>query len=315
MIEIARPTIKIEGEVAREGTFLIEPLERGYGTTLGNALRRVLYTALPGAAIIGIKIDGVKHEFDTIPGVREDVAEIILNLKEIAIKVHPYESFTKANVKLEKSGEGIVRASDIKISSDIEIMNPDAYICSLSDGAKLNMEITIGKGKGYVSANNNKLDHAPIGYIPIDSLFSPVQSVSYHVSDTRVEQTIDYDKLAITVKTNATSTPREVVSLAAKILVDHLRLFMVLDENMSKIETIVEATTEVEPEKLNIPIENLELSVRPLNCLKRYKINFLDELLALTEEELARIKNLGKKSADEIIEKLTLQGYSLKKND
>lgn len=314
MMEIKKPTIIVEEKTPGKASFIVEPLVRGYGTTLGNALRRVLYTALPGAAIVGVIIEGVQHEFSTIKGVKEDVAEIILNLKELAIKWHT-ESEETATLKLKTKKAGIVFAKDIEIPSDIEIMNPDAPICTLSEGASINMTMTVGRGEGYVPANANKNPDAPIGYIPIDSLFSPVKFVKYDVSDTRVAQTIDYDKLVIEVTTNATATPKEVISLAAKILVDHLKLFIDLVDDIENIDILVSKEEEAEPMKIDMTIEQLELSVRPLNCLKRANINMVEELLDLTEEGLGKIKNLGKKSADEIIEKLKLQGLSLKSKE
>lgn len=314
MIEFIKPTIEIKEISKGEATFTVEPLVRGYGTTLGNALRRVLYATLPGAAIVGVKIKGVKHEFSTVPGVKEDVAEIILNLKEVAVKAH-LDSFERATVTLSKDTQGVVKAKDIKVPSDIEIMNGDLVICNLSEGASIDMELTIASGEGYVPAQNNKKADMPIGYIPIDSSFSPVKFATYEVIDTRVAQTIDYDKLVLTVKTDATATPTEVVSLAAKILVDHLGLFIDMVDNMSSVDVLKPEEDEVEDTKEDIAIEQLDLSARPLNCLKRANINMVSQLLELTEEELDKIKNLGKKSAKEIIDKLSLMGYSLKKAD
>lgn len=313
MMNIIKPTIEINEQSRGEATFTIEPLVRGYGTTLGNALRRVLYAALPGEAIVGVKIKGVKHEFSTVEGVKEDVAEIILNLKEIAVKVH-LEKFEKITARLFKNTPGPVRAKDIEFPAEVELMNGDLLICTLSEGASIDMDITVARGKGYVSAQNNKKSDMPIGYIPIDSSFSPVKFVTYDVTDTRVAQTIDYDKLVISIKTDATATPKEVISLAAKILVEHLGLFIDLVD-LGDIVVIQPTVGPDVPEKEDMPIEQLGLSVRPLNCLKRHGINMVSELIEYTEDGLNKIKNLGKKSAEEIIEKLKLAGYSLKLKD
>lgn len=316
MMEIFKPRIIAEENPnMKEATFTVEPLERGYGITIGNCLRRILCTALPGAAIRGIKIEGVKHEFSTVPGVREDVAEIILNLKELAIKVHAQESFTDTVVMLVKTEAGVVTAKDIDFPSNIEVMNPDAYICTLEEGATLNMELTVGLGRGYVSAKENKNPKAPIGYIPIDSLFSPVVAVSYDVESTRVEQSIDYDKLRIHVKTNAASTPREVISLAAKVMDDHLKLFINLIENMDSMDILVSRDDDKQTKALYMSIEELELSVRPLNCLKRAGIFTVEDLVKRTEEDMLKVRNLGRKSLDEVIKKLESMGLSLNNKD
>jgi DNA-directed RNA polymerase subunit alpha len=315
MIEIFKPRITVEENMNNaEATFIVEPLEKGYGTTIGNSLRRILYTALPGAAIVGIKIDGIQHEFSTIPGVKEDVCEVILNLKEVAMKVYT-ESFEKTIVKLSKNIAGAVTAGDIDTPSDIEVINTGAHICTLSDGASLNMELTIGKGRGYVSAKENKDAKAPIGYIPIDSIFTPVVSVSYNVESTRVEHSIDYDKLVINVKTNAASSPREVISLSAKIMEDHLKLFINLVDKMSEIETLVSRDDDKQTKALFMNIEELELSVRPLNCLKRAGISTVEDLIKRSEEEMLKVRNLGRKSLDEVIKKLESMGLSLSNKD
>ena len=258
MLEIFKPRITVEESVSgAEATFTVEPLERGYGITIGNSLRRVLCTALPGAAVRGIRIEGVKHEFSTVPGVREDVADIILNLKELAIKVSDPDNFQDATVNLVKSVPGVVSAKDIAFPTGIEVMNPDAYICTIEEGATLNMELTVGVGRGYVSAKDNKNPGAPIGYIPIDSLYSPVQAVSYEVESTRVEQSIDYDKLRVNVKTNVAATPREVISLAAKILADHLKLFINLVDDMDSKEILVARDDDKQTKALYMSIEEL----------------------------------------------------------
>ena len=316
MMEIVKPKItEIVGAPDSQASFVVEPLERGYGTTIGNCLRRILCTALPGAAIIGIQIDGVKHEFSTIPGVKEDVAEIILNLKEIAVKVHTEDYFAPAKVKLVKSTGGIITAADIDLPSDIEIMNPDAFICTLEDGYTLDMTLTIGTGRGYVSGANNKPVNEPIGYIPIDALFSPVLAVSYSVEATRVEQSIDYDKLTINVKTNATSTPRKVISLAAKIMSDHLKLFINLVDEMNDIDILVNKDDDEQQKALFMSIEELDLSVRPLNCLKRAGIFTVEDLVKRSEEDMLKVRNLGRKSLDEVIKKLESFGLGLYNKD
>jgi DNA-directed RNA polymerase subunit alpha len=310
-----KPRITAEEPNKSEATFVVEPLERGYGITIGNCLRRILCTALPGAAIIGVKIEGVSHEFSTIPGVREDVVDIILNLKEVAIRVHNPEKFEPTVVTLVKSGEGVVTAGDINVPSNIEITNPDAVICTMDKGASINMELTVGTGRGYVSAKDNKNPKAPIGYIPIDSLFSPVISVSYNVESTRVEQSIDYDKLYINVRTNAASTPREVIALAAKIMQDHLKLFINLVENMENVETLVSRDEDKQTKVMSMSIEELDLSVRPLNCLKRANIVTVEDLIKRTEEDMLKVRNLGRKSLDEVVRKLEAIGLSLAKKD
>lgn len=316
MMEFYKPRIIAEENPnMREATFTVEPLERGYGTTIGNCLRRILYTALPGAAIKGIKIDGVRHEFSTIPGVREDVSDIILNLKELAIKVHGTDDVDAAVVMLNRTTPGVVTAKDIDFPSDIEVMNPDAYICTMDEGASLQMELTVGTGRGYRSAKDNKPEKAPIGYIPIDSLYSPVVAVSYEVESTRVEQSIDYDKLRIHVRTNAASSPRDVISLAAKVMNDHLKLFINLIDNMDSRDILVSRDDDKTSKALYMSIEELELSVRPLNCLKRAGIFTVEDLVKRTEEDMLKVRNLGRKSLDEVIKKLESMGLSLNNKD
>ncbi|MCL2630211.1 MAG: DNA-directed RNA polymerase subunit alpha [Firmicutes bacterium] len=315
MIEMYKPIIKVEESTnGAEAAFVVEPLEKGYGITIGNALRRILCTALPGIAIVGIRIEGVPHEFSTIQGVRDDVTEIILNLKEIALK-STLENFETTTVKLSKKTGGKVFAGDISFPSHIEVMNPEAYICSLSDGASLDMELTVAKGRGYVSAKENKNPKMPIGYIPIDSLFSPVQSVSYTVEATRVEQSIDYDKLRINVKTNASSSPREVISLSSKIMNDHLKLFINLVEKMSTVETLVNRDDDKQKQTLFMSIEELDLSVRPLNCLKRAGISTVEDLVRRSEDDMLKVRNLGRKSLDEVMKKLEGMGLGLANKD
>lgn len=318
MLEVnKRPNILVEEtNNGTEAWFTVEPLERGNGITLGNSLRRFLSTALPGVAIIGIKINGVPHEYSTIEGVKEDVMEIILNLKEIAIKVPNPEEFDTITVKLLKNTAGLVTAGDISMPFGVEVTDKDAYVCSLEDNAVLDMEITIGSGRGYKSAKDNKNPAAPIGYIPIDSLFSPVKAVKYEVVSTRVEQSIDYDKLKVFVKTNGATTAKQMIALAAKMFNEHLSLFIDLVEGMSE-KAIFEENDE-EPAAKNFTkssIEELELSVRPLNCLKRHGIFYIHELINMTEEEMLKVKNLGKKSLEEVLEKLDMLGMSLRSKE
>lgn len=317
MMEITKPKIT-ENIITEnsEANFVVEPLERGYGTTIGNCLRRILCTDLPGAAIIGIQIEGVKHEFSTVPGVKEDVAEIILNLKDVAIKVHNEENFVPTDVKLVKSTGGVITAADIDLPSDVEVMNPDAFICTLEDGYTFDMTLTIGTGRGYVSGPKNKpVAPKPIGYIPIDSLFSPVLAASYSVEATRVEQSIDYDKLTINVKTNATTTPRKVISLAAKIMNDHLKLFINLVDEMNDVDILVNKDDNEQQKALYMSIEELDLSVRPLNCLKRAGIFTVEDLVKRSEEDMLKVRNLGRKSLDEVIKKLESFGLGLYNKD
>lgn len=317
MMEIGKP--KLTETVLKEDAhslFVVEPLERGYGTTIGNCLRRILCTALPGAAIIGVEIEGVRHEFSTVAGVKEDVAEIILNLKDIAVKVYSEDTFETQKVKLHKEVGGVITAADIELTSDIEITNPEAYICTLEDGYTFDMTLTIGTGRGYVPAVNNKpLAQQPIGYIPIDSLFSPVQSASYSVEPTRVQQDLNYDKLTLDVKTNAASSPRKVVSLAAKIMSDHMKLFIDLIEDMDKVDILVSKDDSEQQKTLNMNIEDLDLSVRPLNCLKRAGILTVEDLIKRSEDDMLKVRNLGRKSLDEVIMKLKNMGLSLYNKD
>lgn len=316
MMEMVRPEITAyENPNGAEANFVIAPLERGYGTTLGNSLRRILCTAFPGAAVVGIKIEGVMHEFSTIPGVREDVSEIILNLKSLAIKVYSDNPNYLHTVKLYKNTPGEVTPQDIDFPSDIEPLNKDLCICTLEEGYELDMELTIARGKGYVSSEFNRRDNMPIGYIPIDSLFSPVVSCSYAVENTRVEQSIDYDKLTLSVKTNISSSPREVISLAAKIMCDHLNLFIGLVDAMGNIETLKGVDNAEHNKALTMSIEELDLSVRPLNCLKRAGIFTVEDLVKKSEEDMLKVRNLGRKSLDEVINKLHSMGLGLYNRD
>ncbi len=316
MMEIERPEITLEESADfKEGKFVVEPLERGYGITLGNALRRVLLSALPGTAVIGIMIEGVSHEFSTIKGVKEDVADIILNLKGLNLKASYSDRTIKKSLRIEKSEPGIVTAADIESDPEIEILNPDLYICTLDEGAKLNMELFVGQGRGYVVAENNKPDSAPIGYIAIDAIFTPVKAASYSVTTTRVGQSIDYDKLTIEVKTDGSLSARDVLSLAAKAIEDHIRIFVSLSETISKMGILIESQTNPKTQILEMNIEDMDLSVRSYNCLKRANIHTVEDLTKKTEDDMLKVRNLGRKSLDEVIAKLHSYGLSLKSNE
>lgn len=314
MIEIEKPRIDCV-EKNEEGTyakFVVEPLERGYGITLGNSLRRILLSSLPGAAVTSLKIDGVLHEFSTVPGVVEDVTDIILNLKTLFLKVYDDESQI---LRIEADGPGEILAGDIQKGSQVEIMNPDLHIATLEDGAHLSMEITVERGRGYRSAEKNKKEDHIIGVIPIDSIFSPVRKVNYTVTDTRVGQITDYDKLTMEIWTNGCINPDEAISLSAKILHDHLKLFIGLTEKIGDVEIMVEKEEEERDKILDMSIEELDLSVRSYNCLKRAGINTVGELIMKTEEDMMKVRNLGKKSLEEVDEKLAALGLSLRKAD
>ncbi|WP_027718569.1 DNA-directed RNA polymerase subunit alpha [Desulfovirgula thermocuniculi] len=313
MLEIEKPRIECV-EASPDNTyakFVVEPLERGYGITLGNSLRRVLLSSLPGAAVTSVKIDGVLHEFSTIPGVREDVTEIILNLKGLCLKLHTDEEKV---LRIEATGEREVKAGDIIHDQDVEILNPDLHIATLADNGRLFMEMTVAKGRGYVPAERNKKGDHVIGVIPVDSVFTPVRKVNYTVENTRVGQRTDYDKLTLEVWTNGSIRPDEAVSLSAKILSEHLRLFIGLTESVKDVEIMVEKEEEVKNKILEMPIEELDLSVRSYNCLKRAGINTVEELLQRTEEDMMKVRNLGKKSLEEVISKLSKLGLSLRKS-
>jgi DNA-directed RNA polymerase subunit alpha len=314
VIEIEKPKIEcVEiSEKKDYAKYVVEPLEREYGHTIGNSLRRVLLSSLPGAAVTSVKIEGVLHEFSTIPGVVEDVTDIIINLKSLALKLYSDEPET---IYLEATGPGEVLAGDITPNSQIEILNPELHIASLDNNAKLNMEMTVEKGRGYRSAEKNKKEDHVIGVIPIDSIFSPVQKVNYTVTDTRVGQVTDYDKLTLEVWTNGTILPDEGISLSAKILNDHLKLFVGLTEKISDVEIMVEKEEEERDKILDMNIEELDLSVRSYNCLKRAGINTVGELIQKTEEDMMKVRNLGKKSLEEVDEKLTSMGLCLRKSE
>ena len=308
------PNIEVAeiSEDKRYGKFVVEPLERGYGITLGNSLRRIMLASLPGAAVSQVKIDGVLHEFSSIPGVKEDVTEIIMNLKSLAIKNNcETDEVKKAIIDFE--GEGVVRASDIQVDQDIEIMNPETVIATLNGGvdSKLYMELTIVKGRGYVSSDKNKNDELPIAVIPIDSIFTPVERVNLTVENTRVGQITDYDKLTLDVHTNGTLDQDEAVSLAAKVLSAHLSLFIDLSENAKTAEVMVEHDDNEKEKVLEMNLDELELSVRSYNCLKRAGINTVEELCNRTPEDMMKVRNLGRKSLEEVLAKLKELGLEL----
>ena len=318
MFEFERPKIDIAeiSEDKKYGKFVVEPLERGYGTTLGNSLRRIMLSSLPGAAVSQVKIDGVLHEFSSIPGVKEDVTEIIMNIKNLAIRNN--SSTNEAKVAyIEFEGEGVVTAADIQKDSDIEIMNPDLVIAHLNGGpdCKLYMELTITKGRGYVSADKNKSEDVPIGVIAIDSIYTPVERVNLSVENTRVGQITDYDKLTLDVYTNGTLEPDEAVSLAAKVLSEHLNLFIDLSENAKTAEVMVEKEDDEKGKVLEMNIDELELSVRSYNCLKRAGINTVEELTNRTPEDLMKVRKLGRQSLVEVLAKLKELGLQLNQGD
>lgn len=315
MLEIEKPRIECveTSEDNLYARFVIEPLERGYGTTLGNALRRVLLSSLPGAAVTRVKIDGVLHEFSTIDGVVEDTTEIILNLKKLRFKLHVNQP---AILRLEAATEGQVTGADIiAASADVEILNPEQPIATLEKGASLDAELTVEPGRGYVPAERNKDEEQIIGQIAVDSIFSPVKRVNFQVQNTRVGQVTDYDKLTLEVWTDGSIQPDEAISLSAKVLIEHLELFVNLSQSINDIEVMVEKEEEEKEKVLDKPIEDLELSVRSYNCLKRAGINYVHELTQKTENEMVKVRNLGKKSLEEVQQKLAELGLSLRQEE
>lgn len=316
ILKIDQPRIDgVDLELGRHTRFTVEPLERGFGTTVGNTIRRVLLGSLPGAAPIGIRIEGVQHEFQTIPGVKEEVVEIVLNIKGLAVKAYTSDKDFRTTMHISKTTAGEVRAADIEHSSDVEILNPNMYICSVDDNGVLEMDIVVGVGRGYVSADKNKDAEQPIGYIAVDSIFTPVERASYTIEAARVGQKIDYDKLTLDVITNGTSTPREVMSLAAKIVNDLLSLFIGLVDNMSGRELLVSQDDEKQHKALEMSIDELELSVRSYNCLKRAGINTVQDLVQKSEDDMLKVRNLGKKSLDEVLKKIRDLGFELQNKD
>ena len=318
MFEFEKPKIEIAqiSEDNKYGRFVVEPLERGYGITLGNSLRRIMLSSLPGAAVSQVKIDGVVHEFSAIPGVKEDVTEIIMNIKSLAIKNTSTSSEPKT-AYIEYEGEGVVTAADIQVDPDIEILNKDQVIATLSGGTdcKLYMELTITKGRGYVSSDKNKNDDLPIGIIPIDSIYTPVERVNLTVENTRVGQITDFDKLTLDVYTNGTLVPDEAVSLAAKVLNEHLKLFIDLSEVAQAAEVMIEKEDDEKEKVLEMSIDELELSVRSYNCLKRAGINTVEELTNRTPEDMMKVRNLGRKSLEEVLAKLKELGLELSQGE
>lgn len=311
LIEIEKPaiTVKEMNEDNTYGRFVVEPLERGYGTTLGNALRRILLSSLPGAAVTSVKIEGVLHEFSTIPGVVEDVTDIILNLKALRVKIHDGEQHT---IRIEKEEPGVVTAADLIADSEVDILNPQLHIATLEEGGRLFLEATVAPGRGYRPAELNKEEGQPIGIIPVDSIFSPVKRVNYTVENTRVGQITDLDKLTLEVWTDGSLTPEQAVSLGSKIMQEHLKLFINLTDAAKDMEIMVEKEEDGKEKVLEMPIEELDLSVRSYNCLKRAGINTVQDLIQRSEEEMLKVRNLGKKSLQEVVTKLAELGLSLR---
>ena len=314
MIVIEKPKIEcVEvSEDNRYGKFVVEPLERGFGTTLGNSLRRVLLSSLPGVAVVSVKIEGVLHEFSTIPGVVGDVTEIILNLKGLSAQMHTTEQKV---VTLNVTGPATVTAGDIYVDSEVEILNPDMHICTVNEDGSLYMEITLDKGRGYVSAERNKAFGQPVGVIPVDSIFTPIEKVNYFVEDTRVGKQTDFDKLTMEIWTNGSIKPEEAQSLAAKIINEHMKLFIDLTDEVGDVEIMVEKDEDEKEKVLDMTIEELDLTVRSFNCLKRAGINTVSELVQHSEEDMMKVRNLGRKSLTEVQQKLAALGHSLKKDE
>ena len=318
MFDFEKPNIEIAeiSEDKKYGRFVVEPLERGYGTTLGNSLRRIMLSSLPGAAVSQVKIEGVLHEFSSSPGVKEDVTEIIMNIKNLAIRNNSASNDPKI-AYIEFEGEGVVRASDIQVDSDIEIMNPDLVIANLNGGAdsKLYMELTITKGRGYISADKNKSEDTPIGVIAVDSIYTPIERVNLKVENTRVGQITDYDKLTLDVYTNGTIQPDEAVSLAAKVLNEHLSLFIDLSDRGIEAQVMADKPMDPKGKVMDMNIDELELSVRSYNCLKRAGINTVEELCNKTADDMMKVRNLGRKSLEEVLGKLSELGLQLRTGD
>ena len=312
MMEIERPRIHCEesddGKLAK---FVVEPLEKGYGLTLGNALRRTLLSALPGAAPVAIRINGVMHEFTAIPGVVEDVIDIVLNIKSLAIKTFNTDSDFKTVLRINKYEAGEITAADIEPNDQVEILNPNLHICTIED-TNFEMEIIVGRGRGYVSADDNKNQIEDLGYIAVDSIFTPVKKVNYAVEVARVGQSMNYDKLTIEVETNGTLAAREVISLSSKSIQEHMQMFVELVENMGDRQILVAREEDVYKKQLSMPIEEMDLSVRSYNCLKRNDVNTLEDLIKKSKEDMLKFKNLGQKSLDEVIKKLEDMGFGLR---
>lgn len=316
MMQIEKP--KVITEEKNDGSytkFVVEPLERGFGITLGNCLRRTLLGSLPGAAAVAIRIDGAQHEFSSLKGVTEDVTDIVLNVKNLAVKTSNLEEDFRTTLHIQRKGAGEVFARDIEPNDQVEILTPDIKICTLDDDAELNMDIIIGRGRGYVPASKNKSEDLPIGYIAVDSIFTPVKSVNYSVESTRVGQSIDYDKLTLEVQTNGTMSAKEIVSLAAKIVQDHVELFVHLVEYMKDMDILVAQEESAPVKVLEMSIEDMDLSVRSYNCLKRANINTIDDLTKKSKEDMLKVRNLGLKSLEEVIGKLEAMGLSLRNEE
>ena len=312
MIEFEKPNITVIDQEESYGKFVVEPLERGFGTTLGNSLRRVLLTSISGTALSYIMIDGVLHEFSTIPGVREDVTKIILNLKKLELKLLVDE---EKMVEIDVEGPAVVTAADLKVDADVEILNPDQYICTIAEGGHLHMSIAIKNGRGYIPASENKSDDMPIGVIPVDSLFSPIKKVNYQVENARVGKRDDYDKLTLELWTDGSITPNDALSFAAKILEEHFKAFMSADMSDQFANVMIEKEDKSNEKKLEMTIEELDLSVRSYNCLNRAGINTVQELNNKSEADMMRVRNLGRKSLEEVKNKLTELGLSFSKED
>ena len=316
MMEMEKPRITCEqtegGSYAR---FIVEPLEKGYGITLGNCMRRTLLSALPGAAPIAVRINGVMHEFSTVPGITEDVVDIILNLKYLAVKTENTDRDFTTSLYLKKRGAGDVKASDFMPNSDVEILNPDLHICTCDDDADLELELLIGRGRGYVPNNLNKEKVPSVDFIAMDSLFSPIKKANYTVESTRVGQSIDFDKLTLEVETNGTITAREIVALAGKVIHEHVNLFIELCENMNDMQIMVSKEEDEQVKVLELPIEEMDLSVRSYNCLKRANINTIDDLIKKSKSDMLKVRNLGLKSIEEVVAKLETYGLSLRDDE
>lgn len=312
MIEFEKPNITVVDQEESYGKFVVEPLERGFGTTLGNSFRRVLLTSIPGTALSYIQIDGVLHEFSTIPGVKEDVTKIILNLKKLELK-----SLSKdvKQVEIDVEGPATATAADLKVDSEVKVLNPDQYICTIAQGGHLHMTLAVKQGRGYVAAGDNKNDDMPIGVIPVDSLFSPIKKVNYQVEATRVGKRDDFDKLTLEIWTDGSIEPEDALSFAAKILIEHFKVFLSKNIDTQFNDVMVEKEYDQKEKKLKMTIEELDLSVRSYNCLKRAGINTLQELTDKTEADMMRVRNLGRKSLEEVKNKLADLGLSLRQDD
>lgn len=316
MMEMEKPRITCEetngGNFAR---FVVEPLEKGYGITLGNCMRRTLLSSLPGSAVIAFRIAGVAHEFSTIRGITEDVVDIVLNLKSLALKCTNQDRNFITYLKLRKKTAGVVTAKDFESNDQVEILNPDLHICTMDEGAVLDLDVMIGNGRGYVSADDNKSKYDDIDFIAVDSIFSPVKKVNFNVGTTRVGQSIDYDKLTLEVTTNGTTTAREIVSLAGKIIQEHVGLFIELCAQMGDMSILVSKEEDKQTKLMELPIEEMELSVRSYNCLKRAGLNTIEDLIKKSRSDMFKVRNLGAKSVEEVIQKLESYGFSLRKDE